>query len=291
MTTGRITCGATSERRRPTLTPSRQYPSVDDHRPRKRFGQHFLHDQRVLTGIVEAIAPQPDDCVVEIGPGQGALTWRLLDRVRELTAVEIDRDLAARLVRDPRTEGRLGLIQADALTVDFADLRRDARPLRVVGNLPYNISTPLIFHLLSFKTDIQDMHFLLQKEVVERLAAGPGEPAYGRLSVMVQYACAVEKLFDVGPGAFTPPPKVDSAVVRLRTRSQPTVQANDFALLQRVVQQAFSQRRKMLGRSLRGLASPQQIVAAGIEPTLRPERLAITDFVKLCNILSATNEG
>ncbi|MGF1546160.1 MAG: 16S rRNA (adenine(1518)-N(6)/adenine(1519)-N(6))-dimethyltransferase RsmA [Thiotrichales bacterium] len=254
------------------------------HRPRKRFGQNFLHDPRILDQIVAAIAPQPEDRMVEIGPGQGALTWRLLAHLTRLTAIEIDRDLASSLSTAPAAQGRLNLHTADALRFDFTAL---GRALRVVGNLPYNISTPLLFHLLAAADHIADMHFLLQREVVDRLAAEPGGEHYGRLSVMVQYHCEVEKLFEVGPGAFRPAPKVHSAVVRLRPRAAPVITAHDPALLTGLVRQAFSQRRKMLGGSLRGLAETADFAAAGIDPRLRPERLGTTDFVRLSNNISA----
>ncbi|MGF1644719.1 MAG: 16S rRNA (adenine(1518)-N(6)/adenine(1519)-N(6))-dimethyltransferase RsmA [Thiotrichales bacterium] len=262
---------------------------MQPHRPRKRFGQNFLHDPRILDQIVAAIAPRADDAMVEIGPGQGALTWRLLRHLARLTVVEIDRDLVAALRAAPEGADRLDVREADALRFDFAALDTDTRPLRVVGNLPYNISTPLLFHLLEAAASIQDMHFLLQREVVDRLAAAPGSAHYGRLSVMVQYRCTVEKLFEVGPGAFKPAPKVHSAIVRLRPRPRPVIEALDTALLAQVVRQAFSQRRKILSGSLRGLAEATDFAAASIDPGLRPERLEITEFVRLSNNIAARN--
>ncbi|MDQ2696657.1 MAG: 16S rRNA (adenine(1518)-N(6)/adenine(1519)-N(6))-dimethyltransferase RsmA [Pseudomonadota bacterium] len=256
--------------------------------PRKRFGQHFLHDRTVIRRILDAVQPAPDQRLVEIGPGRGALTRPLLERAGELDAVEVDRDLIARLAQ--LKGGTLRLHNADALTLDFAALRRgDPRRLRVVGNLPYNISTPLLFHLLEFAPHIADMHFMLQREVVERLAAGPGGADYGRLSVMVQYRCRVEPLWTVGPGAFYPPPKVQSAFVRLVPHPRPPVAVTDEARFAAVVREAFSQRRKTLRNSLRRLADAAAIAAAGIDPGARPETLSLADFAALSNRLSAAS--
>src|SRR3990167_7500188 len=207
---------------------------MSSYRPRKRFGQHFLHDRGVISRIVAALAPQAGDHVVEIGPGTGALTRELLARMTHLDAVELDRDLLARLEAEfPRD--RLILHNADALKFDFCKIASGGGKLRVIGNLPYNISTPLLFHLLDQAGCIEDMLFMLQKEVVDRMCAAPGGKDYGRLSVMIQYRCRVEKLFDVAPGAFTPPPKVDSAVVRLLPLATPPVAINDDAQFARVV--------------------------------------------------------
>ncbi|WP_455385049.1 16S rRNA (adenine(1518)-N(6)/adenine(1519)-N(6))-dimethyltransferase RsmA [Acidihalobacter prosperus] len=251
-----------------------------NHVPRKRFGQHFLHDPNVIERIAAAIAPQPDDTLVEIGPGEGALTAALLARIPRMHAVELDRDLVPRL--RARFGDALEVHQADALRFDFAALA-PPEGLRVAGNLPYNISTPLIFHLLDNAAQIRDMTFLLQLEVVERLAAEPGGKQYGRLSVMVQYRCRAESLFRVGPGAFTPPPKVDSAVVRLQPHAVLPHPAKDEALFARIVAQAFAQRRKTLGRALRGMLDASRIAAAGIDPVRRAETLSVAEFVALAD--------
>lgn len=251
------------------------------HPPRKRFGQHFLRDRYAIQRILQLVRVEPDQQVVEIGPGLGALTRRLLEAAGRLEAVELDRDLAPQLQRYCQGVGELIIHQADALAFDFARLRQDERRLRLVGNLPYNISTPLLFHLLEQAEHIEDMHFMLQKEVVERLAAGPGESAYGRLSVMVQYRCRVEFLFTLGPGAFFPPPKVASAFVRLLPYRQLPVLVKDECRFANLVQQAFSQRRKTLRNSLRPLLSAAEIEAAGVDPGARPETLAIAEFAAL----------
>lgn len=253
------------------------------HVPRKRFGQHFLHDANVIAKILAAIAPRAGEAVVEIGPGLGALTRGLLERLGRLEAVELDRDLIPQLKARCAGLGELVVHNADALRFDFAALSPGPGALRVVGNLPYNISTPLIFHLLEQARAIRDMHFLLQKEVVERLAAAPGGADYGRLSVMVQYRCRTESLFPVRPGSFTPPPKVDSAVVRLTPYARPPHPAADEALFARLVNQAFSHRRKTLRNALKGLLGPAQIEAAGLDPGLRPETVPVAGFVTLSN--------
>lgn len=253
------------------------------HRPRKRFGQNFLQDQNILNRMVAAIAPKPDDLIVEIGPGQGALTWPLLERLDQLTAIELDRDLIEPLRQRAATAGRLTIHNADALSFDFRTLTAEDRPLRVVGNLPYNISTPLTFHLLEQADFINDMHFLLQKEVVDRMAATPGSKIYGRLSVMVQYYCRVESLFRVGSGAFYPPPKVDSAFVRLIPYQQLPTTANNEKTLYVLVKQAFSQRRKTLRKSLGSLATATTFEQAEVNPGARPEQLSVADFVRLAN--------
>ena len=259
---------------------------MDQHQPRKRFGQHFLHDSRVIGRIVAAIDPRPGDRMVEIGPGLGALTCPLLERLDELQAVELDRDVIPRLEARCTGPGRLVVHQADALRFDFAALATGPRSLRVVGNLPYNVSTPLIFHLLAQREALRDMHFLLQKEVVERLAARPGTSQYGRHSVMVQYHCHAERLFSVGPGAFRPPPKVDSAVVRLVPHETPPWPARDERLFADLVRQAFSQRRKTLRKALKGLVGPEHFDVTGIDPGLRGERLTVEQFVQLANAAS-----
>lgn len=239
------------------------------HRPRKRFGQHFLHDPAVVRRIVEAIAPAADDFVVEIGPGEGVLTRPLAERAGRLEAIEIDRDLAAALA-----EERITVHVADALEFDFGRLPPG---MRVVGNLPYNISTPLLFHLARFADRVRDLHFMLQREVVERMVAPPSTPAYGRLSVMLQARFGMEKLFRVSAGAFRPPPKVESAVVRLVPLAEPLdLGAAHFA---EVVRRAFSARRKTLRNAL-GLA-PGEFTALGIDPQLRPENLSPEDYARI----------
>ncbi|HET7780011.1 MAG TPA: 16S rRNA (adenine(1518)-N(6)/adenine(1519)-N(6))-dimethyltransferase RsmA [Rudaea sp.] len=250
------------------------------HIPRKRFGQHFLHDQGILRRIVEAIAPKPDDRLVEIGPGEGALTLPLLRAAGHLTAIELDRDLIESLATRARDIGDLNIISADVLAVDLRALAGDAQ-LRVVGNLPYNISTPILFHCLEYAGSIHDMHFMLQKEVVDRMAAPPGSKTYGRLSVMLQLRCTVEPLFKVPPGAFRPPPKVDSAIVRLTPLLANALPDADPKLIDRLVRAAFGQRRKTLSNALRDIASPAQIDAAGIDPRARAEQLAPSAFVTL----------
>ncbi|MES1925929.1 16S rRNA (adenine(1518)-N(6)/adenine(1519)-N(6))-dimethyltransferase RsmA [Salinisphaera sp. T31B1] len=257
---------------------------------RKRFGQHFLHDPGVIARIVSTLAPAHDDRLVEIGPGQGALTTPLLERVKQLSVIEIDRDLVAELNRRAETQPGLEVIEGDALRLDYAELAR-ARggPLRLVGNLPYNISSPLLFALLGYSQTITDMHFMLQKEVVDRMTAPPGGRDYGRLSVGIAARARAEHLFDVGPGAFSPPPKVMSAVVRLTPRP-PAFAIDDIDLFDRMVTAAFSQRRKTLRNALRAYLSADEIVACDIEPTLRPERLAASDFARLSNAAIARTE-
>lgn len=247
-------------------------------RARQRFGQHFLRERAVVERLLHAFHPQAHQAIVEIGPGRGALTLPLLARVPLLHAVELDRDLAAQLPRLAAGRGNLIVHQADALTFDFTALARNGR-LRLIGNLPYNISTPLLFHLLEQAAVVEDMLFMLQKEVVERLAAAPGTKAYGRLSVMVQWRCGVEHLFDVPAAAFDPPPQVLSSVVRLRPRAAlPVRNPEDFA---RVVQAAFAQRRKTLRNSLRALLDDAAFARAGIDPTRRAETLTLADFSRL----------
>ena len=245
--------------------------------PRKRFGQHFLHDSSVIARTLDAIDPQPAERLVEIGPGRGALTRALLERIDRLQAIEIDRDLAAELRTrfDPQ---RLEVIEADVLDMDFTTLRGAGGPLRVVGNLPYNISTPLLFHLLQHRTAIRDMHFMLQKEVVERMAARPGSKAYGRLTVMLAPWVEVESLFHVGAASFRPPPKVESAVVRLVPSKGARFDIGEPRRFEQVVRAAFAQRRKTLRNALNGLVDEAGLRAAGIDPGDRAERLAPEQF-------------
>jgi 16S rRNA (adenine1518-N6/adenine1519-N6)-dimethyltransferase len=251
------------------------------HRARKRFGQHFLHDPGVLARIVAAIDPQPGERIVEIGPGRGALTLPLLERCRRLDAIEIDRDLAAELPARAAGAGELVVHVADALEFDFAALRGSGARLRVCGNRPYNVSTPLLFHLLESRAAIADMHFMLQKEVVDRMVAPPGGKEYGRLTVMLAAACAAKSLFRVGRGAFQPPPSVDSAVVRLVPHAADPFPLPDRARFARLVAAAFSMRRKTLRNSLRGLVDEAGFAAAGIDAGRRPETLAPAEFGRL----------
>lgn len=257
--------------------------SLAAHRTKKALGQHFLHDRRIVERIIQAIDPRPGERIVEIGPGAGALTFPLLQRHGALTAIEFDRDLIAPLGEAAAAIGPLEIIQADVLTVDFSALAAGGR-LRVAGNLPYNISSPILFHLLDHAAAIIDMHFMLQKEVVDRMASAPGSKVYGRLSVMLQAACEVSALFDVPPGAFRPPPRVDSAVVRLLPRRDTGIA--DQALFARVVKQAFAQRRKTLHNTLDGLCVDADLQACGIDPRARAETLPVAAFITLANHLS-----
>jgi 16S rRNA (adenine1518-N6/adenine1519-N6)-dimethyltransferase len=245
---------------------------------RKRFGQHFLHDPGVIRRIVDAVAPAAGERVVEIGPGRGALTWALLARAKRLDVIEIDRDLARALTADPRAKQGLFVHVEDVLDTDFKALRGDGAPLRIVGNLPYNISTPLLFRLLMQRTAISDMFFMLQKEVVDRMAAQPGSKEYGRLTVMLAAVAQVEALFDVGPGAFQPRPKVWSAIVHVRPDEKPRFAIGRDGVLRTLVTAAFSHRRKTLRNSLKGLLTAQDIETCGIDPQLRPETLAPAQF-------------
>ena len=260
------------------------------HKPRKRFGQNFLHDMRIIQRIVSSIAPKENEPVLEIGPGQGALTTVLLPHKPQLTAVEIDRDLAAMLRTKFIDDKHFSLIEGDALQFDLRSLEAAPHSLRVVGNLPYNISTPLLFHLLSQREYIRDMHFMLQKEVVQRMAAEPGSKDYGRLSIMAQYYCHVTSLFDVPPGSFFPPPKVMSAIVRLQPR-EPELAAHNTETLSQLVNIAFQQRRKTLRNTLKVIATETQIIAAGINPDARSETLSVNDFVRLSNQLSTQSDN
>ncbi len=257
------------------------------HIPRKRFGQNFLVDAQVVGGIVSAIDPQPGDHLVEIGPGLGALTQPLLERVTHLHVVEIDRDIVARL-RKHHPADRLTIHEGDALAFDFATVGDD---LRIVGNLPYNISTPLLFHLATYADRVRDMHFMLQKEVVDRMVAAPGESAFGRLSVMLQYRFWLEWLLDVPPDAFDPPPKVDSAVVRLIPRARSELLAKDENMLAHVVTAAFAQRRKMLRNNLKGLIGEASLSQLGIDPAARAEDVPVESYVSMANWLSEAGKS
>lgn len=261
--------------------------SLNGHKARKRFGQNFLQDTGMIRKIVRAIAPAGKDHLVEIGPGMGAITELLLEENGQLDVIELDRDLIPGLRVKFFNYPEFTIHEADALKFDFAQLRKTDEKLRIVGNLPYNISTPLIFHLLSFQGLIQDMHFMLQKEVVERMAAKPGGGDWGRLSIMVQYHCRVEHLFNVGPGSFSPPPKVDSAIVRLTPYDTLPHPAQDARALDRIVREAFNQRRKTLRNTLKNILSAEDIAAAGVDGSLRPEQLDLAAFVRLADQLSA----
>ena len=258
---------------------------MSQHIARKRFGQNFLVDQQVIADIVNAVAPRRDDCVVEIGPGLGALTDPLLQRLDHLHVVEIDRDIIARL-RPRYSPDRLTIHSGDALDFDFSSLvDQSGRKLHVVGNLPYNISTPLLFHLAGFADSVYDMHFMLQKEVVERLVAEPGSSDFGRLSVMLQYRFVMDRLLDVPPECFSPAPKVDSAVVRLIPRPPDELSARTETRFAAVVSAAFGPRRKMLRNNLKGILGDDGFAALGIAPTARAEELSVADYIRIANSL------
>lgn len=245
---------------------------------RKRFGQHFLHDPGIIRRIIDTVAPAAGVPLVEIGPGRGALTWGLLERAGRLDVIEIDRDLARALAADPRAGTGLKIHVENVLHTDFIRLRGTSAPLRVVGNLPYNISTPLLFHLLTQRGAIADMYFMLQKEVVDRMGAQPGTKDYGRLTVMLAAVAEVRALFDIGPGAFQPRPKVWSAIVHLRPAQDPRFPLGAEGALRTVVTAAFSHRRKTLRNSLKGLLRAQDIDSCGIDPQRRPETLSPAQF-------------
>ncbi len=263
------------------------------HAPRKRFGQNFLQDDWIIARIVEQIRPRPGQHLVEIGPGQGALTCPLLEHDIELDVIELDRDLVPRLRLLAPGRDSYRIHEQDALRLDLGaiapDGNRKGQHLRIVGNLPYNISTPLLFHMLSQLPFIQDMHFMLQKEVVERMASGPGGREYGRLSVMVQHYCAVESVLDIGPECFNPVPKVDSALVRLTPHATPSTVEPDA--LATVVRKAFSQRRKTLRNTLKGLIDEDGIRACGIDPRVRPEQVALEGYRRLAELLLIISEA
>lgn len=250
--------------------------------PKKSLGQHFLTDRSYIERIVLAVDPKPGDRLVEIGPGQGAITLPLLRRHGELTAIEFDRDLITPLMEASEGVGRLAIIHKDVLAVDFGKLAGDDR-LRLVGNLPYNLSSPILFHALEHAASIRDMVFMLQKEVVDRMAAGPGSKVYGRLSVMLQAYCTVTPLFVVPPGAFRPPPKVDSAVVRMVPRPPAEIGVADPQRFTDIVRAAFGQRRKTLRNALGGVCDGAAIEAAGISPDARAEQVEVAAFIRLAN--------
>lgn len=271
---------------------SRGKPSRDlqgdgfQHKARKRFGQNFLHDQNIILKIVQSIRPTEKDHIVEIGPGQGAITRQLLQACGKLDAIELDRDLAAYLQQTLGDNPRFSLHQGDVLKFDFSSLTSTPGSLRIVGNLPYNISTPCMFHLLRYQGLIQDMSFMLQREVVHRLAAQAGDPNYGRLGLMMQYYCRVEHLFDVPATAFIPQPKVCSAIVRLTPHEKPPVQVADIQCLQDVVRIAFTQRRKTLKNSLSALISEAELSKLPIDIGLRPENLSLADYALISDSIS-----
>jgi len=250
---------------------------------RKSLGQHFLHDPAVIARIIETIAPQADDRLVEIGGGQGALTIPLLERLNHLHVVETDSRLAPRLA-ELAPPAKLSVHQADALEFDFAKLADGPGSLRIVGNLPYNISTPLLFHFLGQRLVIRDMHLMLQKEVADRMVSPPGSKRYGRLTVMLAPWTKIERCFDIGPGAFQPPPKVRSTFLRIVPLSTPKFRIADEAAFARLVALAFSMRRKTLRRILKGRVDADTLAAAGFEPTARPETLAAEEFARLSEL-------
>ena len=258
--------------------------------PKKSLGQHFLHDRTIIEKIVHAVHPRPGDRLVEIGPGQGAITFPLLKTHGALTVIEFDRDLITPLMEAAEGIGELTVIHKDVLKVDFSKLAADG-PIRLVGNLPYNISTPILFHVLEHASAVRDMHFMLQKEVVDRMASEPGSKVYGRLSVMLQAICTVTPLFSVPPGAFRPPPKVDSAVVRLVPRPADQIGIRDPVLFEQLVRNAFGQRRKTLRNAVQALCTGADIEAAGLRPDARAEQLAVADFVCLANHLAMTTSA
>ncbi|MCX8588043.1 MULTISPECIES: 16S rRNA (adenine(1518)-N(6)/adenine(1519)-N(6))-dimethyltransferase RsmA [unclassified Gilliamella] len=254
------------------------------HFARKRFGQNFLHDEYIIESIVAAIQPNKDQALVEIGPGLAALTIPVSKLVDHLTVIEIDRDLAERLKQNPLLTDKLTVIEQDALNYDFNILATElGKPLRVFGNLPYNISTPLMFHLFEFANIITDMHFMLQKEVVTRLVAAPNSKDYGRLSVMAQYYCQIIPVLEVPPSAFKPAPKVDSAVVKLIPYKQKPYLVNDVKILSRLTTEAFNQRRKTIRNSLSNMFSVEQLIELDIDPTLRAENLTVQQYCQLAN--------
>ena len=262
-------------------TQGRPVPPARGGYARKRFGQHFLRDRGVIRRIVDAIAPQPDDLVVEIGPGRGALTFPLLASGCELHVIEIDRDLADRLRAQATHHSNLIVHEADALEIDLARIAPPPRQIRIIGNLPYNISTPLLFRLLAVLPRITDMHLMLQREVVDRMASPPGTRAYGRLSVMVQIDCEVERVIQVGSGAFSPAPRIESAVVRLRPRPRAALDPSHRRRFESIVRVCFSRRRKTLRNALRGVCDERSITVSGLDPQVRPENLTIDEFVDL----------
>jgi len=256
------------------------------HRARKRFGQNFLHDDNIINQIVSAIHPLASEKIVEIGPGLGAITTKILQATDQIDVIELDRDIIPKLIKNCNNHPNLTVHQADALKFDIGQICTKTSPkVRVIGNLPYNISTPILFHLFSSIEHIEDMHFMLQKEVVQRMAANPGNKKWGRLSIMVQYYCQVESLFLVPPHAFRPAPKVDSAIVRLTPYTTPPHSVIDKALMEKIVVNAFSQRRKTLRNALKKWLSIEDFEHLQIDPKWRPEQLSVEAFVNIANYL------
>ncbi|MCK4704527.1 MAG: 16S rRNA (adenine(1518)-N(6)/adenine(1519)-N(6))-dimethyltransferase RsmA [Gammaproteobacteria bacterium] len=254
------------------------------HQAKKRFGQNFLIDGNIIQRIVDSINPKIDDTVIEIGPGLGAITQLLLERTETLHVIELDRDIIPKLLFNCRNAGKPVIHEMDVLKFNFHEFKENTSPqkkLRVVGNLPYNISTPVLFLLLKYRDDVQDMHFMLQKEVVERIAAQPGNHIYGRLSVMIQTYFKVTPLFLVPPTAFDPPPKVESAILRLIPDDTFSNRVNDPKAYEDLIRQSFSQRRKTLRNNLKKFCDTDQIIAAGIDPSQRAEELSVEDFLRL----------
>lgn len=262
---------------------------MSGHKAKKKFGQNFLVDERIIADIVAAIRPEPEDNMVEIGPGLGALTRPLLKKLHHLHVVEIDRDIIARLESDyPQNnpKSRLTIHAGDALEFDFATL---PEPLRIVGNLPYNISSPLLFHFAAYAERVKDMHFMLQNEVVERMVAEPSTAAYGRLSVMLQYRFHMEKLLDVPPESFRPAPKVDSAIVRMIPLPAGEIAVRNEKLFAAIVRTAFGQRRKTLRNTLRDYLDETAFAKLGVDPQWRAENLGVADFIRVANYLDGDN--
>ncbi|WP_144213278.1 16S rRNA (adenine(1518)-N(6)/adenine(1519)-N(6))-dimethyltransferase RsmA [Shewanella donghaensis] len=255
------------------------------HTARKRFGQNFLTDESVISRIVGAISPDNDHVMVEIGPGLGALTEPVAESVDSLTVVELDRDLVERLENHPVLKHKLNINQGDALNFDFSQLQQDGKKMKVFGNLPYNISTPLMFHLFEFAEIIETMHFMLQKEVVLRLSASPGTKAYGRLTVMAQYYCKVVPVLEVPPESFTPAPKVDSAVVRLLPFDVKPFPCKDVTVLRHLCTTAFNMRRKTLRNNLKHMITDEEFSALKVDSTLRPEQISVEQYVALANLV------
>ncbi|MDA8562020.1 16S rRNA (adenine(1518)-N(6)/adenine(1519)-N(6))-dimethyltransferase RsmA [Gammaproteobacteria bacterium] len=253
------------------------------HVARKRFGQHFLHDKNIIKRLVQVISPKSDQHIVEIGPGQGALTVPILELIGKIEAIELDKDLIHPLTERCLKKGELNIHQADALKFDFSTLFNNQTPLRIIGNLPYNISTPLIFHLLTFSKYISDMHFMLQKEVVDRIAAPPQSRDYGRLSIMVQYHCEVNALFDIPPTAFYPSPQVQSKIIKLSPYHDIPHTAKNYEHFATVVKTAFSQRRKTIRNSLSTIVTDSDWEKITIDSKLRPEQLGVLEFLKISN--------
>lgn len=263
-----------------TFKTTSHYPPA-----RKRFGQNFLHDDAIIDAIIDAISAQPDQHLVEIGPGRGALTAPLAQSNALLDVIELDRDLVPLLASQFATSTKVHIHQADALKFDYRTLAKPDEKLRVIGNLPYNITTPLLFHLLAQSEVIEDMCFMLQKEVVERICASPGNKQYGRLSIMIQYQCNAELLFLVPPEAFEPIPKVESAIIYMQPKQQVTKNQVDVEKLSRLVTQAFSQRRKTLANTLKNNVTVAQIEAVNIDPSQRPETVSVEQYIQLAQSL------